>query len=74
VWTSNGAVTASSGTSNSRCQGTTAQSTFSSSSTFASLSGSVSPLTDLVGQFAMIQNFNTREIITGTFSNACIGA
>ena len=73
VWTSNGAVTTSNGTSNSRCQGTTAQNVFSSTSTIAALSGSVSALTALSGQFAMIQNFDTRQTVTGQFSNACFG-
>lgn len=73
VWTSNGAVTVSSSTSNSRCQGTVATNTGTSSSSFASVSGSVSALAGAINQFAMIQRFTNRETITGSFSNACIG-
>jgi hypothetical protein len=74
VWTSNGAVTASSDTSNSRCQGAFAHSSSNSDNTFASVSGSVSLLADVTTQFASISTFSTTEVISGTFSNACTGA
>jgi len=73
VWTYNGAVTVSDFTSTSRCQGTVATSSGSSSSAFASVSGSVSGLADITNEFAMIQRFSNRETIPGSFSNACIG-
>jgi len=74
VWTYDGAVTVSSSTSNSRCQGTVSTGNGSSSSAIASVSGSVSGLADVINQFAMIQRFTNRETITGGFSNACTGA
>ena len=74
VWTSDGAVTVSTNTSNSRCQGTVAISNGTSSGAIASLSGSVSSLLDVTTQFASLQTFSTRETITGAFSNACTGA
>lgn len=74
VWTSDGAVTVSTNTSNSRCQGTVANSNGTSSSTITTLSGSVSSLSDVVTQFASLQTFSSRETITGFFSNACTGA
>ena len=73
VWTSNGAVTVSHNTSNSRCQDVVANSSGTSTSTFDSVSGSTSALLDVVTQFAMLQRFSTRETVSGTFSNACIG-
>jgi hypothetical protein len=73
VWTSNGAVTVTNNTSNSRCQNVVANSNGSSTSTFDSVSGSTSALLDVFSQFAMLQRFSTRETISGTFSRACIG-
>jgi hypothetical protein len=74
VWTSNGAVTTSSMTNTSRCQGAVAHAVGTSTNTFASLSGNVSLLADVQTQFAQISNFNTREVITNSFSAACVGA
>ncbi len=74
VWTSNGAVTVVSDTFTSRCQGALAHSVGASNSTFASVSGSVSPLADVTTQFAGIDSFSTTEVTKGTFSAACTGA
>ena len=74
VWNSNGAVTTSTNTNTTRCQGSVAHAVGSSTSTFASLSGSISLLADLQTQFAQISNFSTREVITNSFSAACVGA
>jgi hypothetical protein len=74
VWTSNGAVMTSSMTNTSRCQGTVAHAVGTSNNTFASLSGSVSLLADMSTQFANISNFSTTEVITNSFSAACVGA
>lgn len=74
VWTSNGAVTTFSSTTNARCQGAVAHSVGTSTNTFASLSGSLSLLADMTTQFASISNFSTTEVTTGTFSDACTGA
>jgi hypothetical protein len=74
VWKSNGAVTSFNITTSSRCQGAVAHAVGSSTSTFASLSGSVSLLADLQTQFAQISDSSTREVITNTFSAACVGA
>ena len=73
VWTSNGALTVSNNTSNSRCQDVVANSNGSSTSTFDSVSGSTSALHDVSTLFAMLQRFSTRETISGTFSFACLG-
>lgn len=74
VWASNGAVTSFDVTTNSRCQGSVAHSVGSSLNTFASVSGSVSPLADVTAQFAAINRSDTTEVATGTFSDACTGA
>jgi len=74
VWTSNGAVTTTSDTFSSRCQGAFAHSLGMSNSTFASVTGSLSLLADMTTQFANVSTFSTTEVTTGTFSNACTGA
>jgi hypothetical protein len=74
VWTLNGAVTSFSNTTNTRCQGTVAHSNGSSTSTFASVSGTVSPLTNFTAQFATIGDFTNTAVTTGFFSSACTGA
>ncbi|HET9410630.1 MAG TPA: hypothetical protein VFO75_01990 [Candidatus Dormibacteraeota bacterium] len=73
VWTSNGAVSTSSGTSSTRCQAAVAHGVGSSTSTFASVSGSVSVLADVTTQFAIVSTFSTTEVTTASFSNACLG-
>jgi len=73
VWASNGAVTVTNSTNNSRCQGTVATGNGTSSSAFGSVSGSVSALSGAIPEFAMIQRFSERETVTGGFSDACIG-
>jgi hypothetical protein len=73
VWTSNGAVMFSSNTSNTRCQGTVAASNGSSASTIATVSGSASPLLDVFTQFATVQQLSSREVLTRSFSSACVG-
>jgi len=74
TWTSNGAVMYSSFSSNSRCQGSTAHATGTSTNTFATVAGSVSGLTDPSFVLASISNFDNTEVITSAFSDACIGA
>lgn len=76
TWTSNGAVTDFSVTTSSRCQGAVAHAVSSSNNTYANVTGSLSLLTDIQpqGQFDTISTFDTTEVITGTFSNACTGA
>jgi len=74
VWTSNGAITSSSNTSSTRCQGTVSHNVGSSDSTFASVAGSVSLLTDVSAVFATISDFTNTTVTTGFFSNACTGA
>jgi hypothetical protein len=74
VWTSNGAITSSSNTNSTRCQGTVAHNVGSSNTTFASVSGSLSLLTNVSAQYATIGDFTETTVTTGFFSNACIGA
>jgi hypothetical protein len=74
TWTSNGAVTNSNISTNSRCQSAVASSVGSSSLTFSTVSGSVSPLIDITTQFASIDEFKTNVTIANTLSAACIGA
>jgi hypothetical protein len=74
VWTSNGAVTVFNGTTDSRCQQANARTVFSSSNTFASVSGSAAGLVGLTSQFSQISISDSREVITSAFSAACTGA
>jgi hypothetical protein len=74
VWTSNGAIMSGNGTSNSRCQGVSTHAIFSSTSTFASVSGTADGLTGPPStQYATVQILNNVETISGVFSNACLG-
>jgi hypothetical protein len=74
TWTSNGAVTNFDVTTTSRCQDSVAHSVGSSTNTFASVSGAASPLVDITTQFASINQFQTTEVTTSAFSDACTGA
>jgi hypothetical protein len=74
VWTSNGAVTSTSDTFSSRCQGAFAHSVGTSNSTFASVSGSLSLLADVTARYANVSTFSTTVVTTAAFSNACTGA
>ena len=74
TWTSNGAVTDFSSTSSARCQTAVDHAVGSSQNTFASVTGSISVLTGMSAQFASIDEFETTDVTTGTFSNACTGA
>jgi hypothetical protein len=74
VWTSNGAITSSNNTSSTRCQGTVSHNVGSSDSTFASVAGSLSLLTNVSAGYATISDFTNTTVTTGFFSNACTGA
>jgi hypothetical protein len=74
TWTSNGAVTSANFSEDARCQTAVAHAVGSSELTFGSVSGSVSALVDVSTQYAAINEFNTTEVITSTFSSACVGA
>lgn len=74
TWTSNGAVTSFTYINSSKCQGAVAHSNGGSTNTFGSVSGNVSLLADVSSQYASISEFNTTEVATGTFSDACTGA
>jgi hypothetical protein len=74
VWTSNGAVTSFHFTNDARCQRADAHTAGSSKNTFGSVSGTLSLLTSVSSNYASINEADSREVITATFSNACTGA
>jgi hypothetical protein len=74
TWTSNGAVTSFTYNSTSRCETSVAHTVGSSTNTFASVSGTVSLLADVSSQYAAINQNDSTEVATGTFSQACTGA
>jgi hypothetical protein len=73
VWTSNGAIMQSTFTNSSRCQGAAANSAGSSTSTFATLSGSMSGLSGIQSLTASIANDSSVDVITATFPAPCVG-
>jgi len=73
VWTSNGAVTTVNDVTTFKCQGALAHSVGTSNSAFASVSGSLSLLTDVINQYANVSSFSTTVTTTAAFSSACLG-
>ncbi|HLZ96135.1 MAG TPA: hypothetical protein VKT20_12465 [Candidatus Dormibacteraeota bacterium] len=74
TWTSNGAVTSFDVTTNATCQGAVAHSVGSALNTFASVSGTISLLSDVETAYAAVNSYSTTEVITSAFSDACTGA
>ncbi len=73
TWTSSGAITYSQIAIDSRCENASSHANAKAASTPASVSGSVSLLTDVTSLFASISEDDTDQVITNTFSSACTG-
>lgn len=74
VWTSNGVLTTSNLTIETRCQAATAHTTDSVTSTPTLVTGGVSLLDGADGQFGSLQDSRSKQVIASAFSSACFSA